>query len=408
MINEAVTLTWPLIELLAWLLPLAFGIQTISSWYSAKPESERSWILNFLLVGKRATDEEKQAKKAQNASKGGLSASRKQQVISIAISFFGLQGSFLTWGWVQEKIMKTEYGQEKERFPSSSMLVLSNRVFAILFSMVVLLLQRATLKRQARAPFVAFAFPALANTISSFAGYESLKFMSFPMSTVCKTLKIVPTMTIGTLVHSKRYSIKEYVAAVMITLGAAIFAIEFSFHPDGLDALLSKQMDTTALIPGVLLMSTYLCVDAFTSNLQTLLFNEYLLTPYECMLGVNLFSILLNLFNLIQSNQLLPAMSFLWRHPQASMDVTVLALTSALGQLFIYYTIEKNGPVVFTIIQLIRQLLAILLSSWSFGHVVNHKAWFGLALTSAGMLAMNFARNASSSKTASERTKKDQ
>jgi adenosine 3'-phospho 5'-phosphosulfate transporter B2 len=255
------------------------------------------------------------------------------------------------------------------------------------------------------APIDTFCFPSIANTVSSFAAYESLRFMSFPMSTVCKTLKIIPTMFVGTLVHRKVYSSREYASASVITLGAALFAAEFG--AGGLEKLLSStgSMDAFASLPGLVLMTVYLGVDAFTSNLQTLLFQEYLLTPYECMLGINLFSIVLTVLNLINAGEMSASMTFLARNPSALVDVSILALSSALGQLFIYYTIERHGPIVFTVIQLTRQLLAILLSSWSFGHVVNAKAWIGLLMLFSGIFAMNSA--SSKGKVSGGKAKKD-
>ena len=43
--------------------------------------------------------------------------------------FIGLQVSYLTWGYVQEKVMTTEYTTGK--FPSATFCVFSNRVLAV-------------------------------------------------------------------------------------------------------------------------------------------------------------------------------------------------------------------------------------------------------------------------------------
>lgn len=47
-----------------------------------------------------------------------------------------------------------------------------------------------------------------------------------------------------------------------------------------------------------------------------------------------------------------------------------IAITSATGQLFIFYTIKTFGPVVFTIIMTTRQMFSIVLSLLIFGHSV--------------------------------------
>ena len=396
----------PLLEMLAWSFLFVVGVRTLTTWYVLRrmpyDGSERTlWtsLLDFALIGHKPSNQEKlqMAKTVQQSTTTATTtnANTYANLMSITFAFVGLQASFLTWGWIQERIMVTAYGGV-DKFPSSNMLVLSNRVFAIIFSFLVIQYkkwgQENHGKKHTAAPFFAFAFPAIANTVSSFAAYESLRFMSFPMSTVCKTLKIIPTMLMGTLIHRKKYSTQEYASASMITCGAAMFAVEFG--AGGLDVLFEKtdKIELNLVIPGLLLMATYLAVDAFTSNLQTLLFKEYLLTPYECMLGINVFSIFISVFNLAQSNQLLSSIAFLIQYPAAFFDVFLLALSSAAGQLFIYYTIERHGPVTFTIIQLTRQLLSILLSSWSFGHDVSGKAWIGIVMTFTGIFAMNYKK----------------
>ena len=48
--------------------------------------------------------------------------------------------------------------------------------------------------------------------------------------------------------------------------------------------------------------------------------------------------------------------------PTFGFDCVILSICSAVGQLFIYYTISQFGAVVFIIIMTLRQALAILLS----------------------------------------------
>lgn len=44
------------------------------------------------------------------------------------------------------------------------------------------------------------------------------------------------------------------------------------------------------------------------------------------------------------------------QHPSFVVDCTILSISSAIGQLFIFYTISSFGPVVFTIMMTIRQV----------------------------------------------------
>ncbi|CAM9986110.1 unnamed protein product [Sphacelaria rigidula] len=50
-------------------------------------------------------------------------------------------------------------------------------------------------------------------------------------------------------------------------------------------------------------------------------------------------------------------------YPESVVHVCTLSVTSATGQLFIFYTIKKFGPIIFTIIMTTRQMLSLVVSS---------------------------------------------
>lgn len=54
---------------------------------------------------------------------------------------------------------------------------------------------------------------------------------------------------------------------------------------------------------------------------------------------------------------------FLSTYPEALYHVVTLSITSATGQLFIFYTIKKFGPIIFTIIMTTRQMVSLVFSA---------------------------------------------
>ncbi|EOD41531.1 hypothetical protein EMIHUDRAFT_193870 [Emiliania huxleyi CCMP1516] len=88
---------------------------------------------------------------------------------AFAFCFVGLQVSYLTWGFVQEKVMTKEYTTGK--FPSATFCVFSNRVLAIVVAMAAMGIQHRSLKIPA--PFYAFAPCSISNTLSSYGQYEA-------------------------------------------------------------------------------------------------------------------------------------------------------------------------------------------------------------------------------------------
>merc|ERR1712224_912508 len=71
---------------------------------------------------------------------------------------------------------------------------------------------------------------------------------------------------------------------------------------------------------------------------------------------------------------------FIGDNPIAFLDNVTIAITSATGQLFIFYTIKEFGPIVFTVIMTTRQLFSITISCIIFGHVISKKALLGATL----------------------------
>merc|ERR1719164_146740 len=74
---------------------------------------------------------------------------------------------------------------------------------------------------------------------------------------------------------------------------------------------------------------------------------------------------------LVFSGELMAVTEFLSYHPQALWYNIITAITSATGQLFIFYTIKQFGPVVFTIIITTRQMFSMIISSFLFSHPIT-------------------------------------
>ena len=68
-------------------------------------------------------------------------------------------------------------------------------------------------------------------------------------------------------------------------------------------------------------------------------------------------------------------------------------MCSAIGQLFIFFTIAEFGPVVFTIIMTLRQAFAILLSCLIYGHPVGLLGIFGITVVFSALFLRIYARS---------------
>ena len=261
---------------------------------------------------------------------------------------FGLMGSYLTWGVLQEQIMTQEYtdaeGKNKAHFKDSQFLVFTNRVLGFLITAVYLIAKN---KLKHRAPIFKYSFASFSNIMSAWFQYEALKFVNFPTQVLAKSCKIIPVMIMGKIISRNKYEFYEYLTAVMISFGMIFFLTGSADE--------SKKTAFTT-ITGVFLLTMYMIFDSFTSNWQGELFKTYQMSSIQMMCGVNLFSTLFTATSLMIQGGFYASLQFAVHHPQFVMHCVVLSISSAVGQLFIFYTIATFGPVVFTIIMTLRQV----------------------------------------------------
>lgn len=116
-----------------------------------------------------------------------------KQAFLFLMCFVGLQASYLTWGYMQELIMTTQFKPTPRvpdgKFPSAAFCVFSNRFLAVIVAYIAVRIKHGELF--ATAPVWAFTPCAISNTVSSWSQYASLKFVSFPVQTVFKRYVVV-------------------------------------------------------------------------------------------------------------------------------------------------------------------------------------------------------------------------
>jgi len=152
-------------------------------------------------------------------------------------------------------------------------------------------------------------------------------------------------MLMGKVLNKKSYAYEEYLEALAISVGVAVFSFSEN-HP-------KKELDTQML--GVAMLVLYVAADSFTSQWQTRVFKANpSIDQFQMMLYVNMWSIVLTLCALVVSGELFVTIAFLFDNPSAIVDNITIAVTSATGQLFIFSTMKTFGPVVFTLIMTTR------------------------------------------------------
>ncbi|XP_005099055.1 adenosine 3'-phospho 5'-phosphosulfate transporter 1 isoform X2 [Aplysia californica] len=321
---------------------------------------------------------------SKSSSSDSQDESFTKRTIRLLICVAGLQGSYLTWGILQERIMTLEYGSTAtssgEFFKNSQFLVFINRILAFIMALLVIFFRKQPAHT---APLYKYSFSSFSNIMSSWCQYEALKFVSFPTQVLAKASKVIPVMLMGKVVSRKTYEYHEYVTAVMISVGVSLFLLTSG------DA--TRHKDSVTTYSGLVMLVGYMLFDSFTSNWQGALFTQYKMSSIQMMAGVNMFSCLLTSVSLIEQGGFFESSAFMFRHPEFMVDAIILSICSASGQLFIFYTIAQYGPVVFVIIMTVRQGFAILLSCVIYGHPVTVIGFFGVLIVFAALFLRIYA-----------------
>ena len=292
-----------------------------------------------------------------------------QEIGSVLFCGVGLIGSYLAWGYLQEKIMTTNYEDSlgnKAMYKNSQFLVFVNRILAFFIAVVMMSVQR---QPRHKAPLYKYSYCSFSNIMSSWCQYEALKFVSFPTQVLAKASKVIPVMLMGKVVSNKKYEYYEYVVAVLISVGMTAFLFGKSSE---------DQPDKSTTFAGFFILVSYMCFDSFTSNWQGALYSEYKMSSTQMMAGVNLFSCLLTSVSLLQQGVFLTSLEFMSQYSRFLFDCITLSVCSAVGQLFIYHTISTFGPVVFTIMMTCRQVVSVVLSCILFHHSMAPVAIIGI------------------------------
>lgn len=263
-------------------------------------------------------------------------------------------------GLLQERIMTRPYGSELFKF--SIFLVFWNRVLALVFGGIMIVIKREPLIWTA--PFWKYFAISISNTASTACQYESLKYISFPLLMIGKSFKMIPVMLWGIAISRKRYSMIDWATSVSVTGGVILFL---------LTGTVSSPQHTGFVIWGVLWILGFLVLDGFTLVFQEKLFSEHKTSRYNQMVYVNLGSGLIALIVLLITRTLVKSFHFWKVHPHIVGDTFYLSLAVVAGQWCLYGQNEEFGALVVAATMNVRQVISTIISYVAYHHHIS--AW---------------------------------
>jgi len=180
----------------------------------------------------------------------------------------------------------------------------------------------------------------------------SLQYVSYPFQALAKSCKMVPVMMFNFLLGNKKYSILEVLVVLLITAGVVLFRLAKS----------SASFTEGNSAFGLFLLFGSLGLDGVTTSSQRLYQDEFQPTSYFLMSQMNLLSVIFLTPVVAMFGEHVTAMAYISKHPSSIQDILLFSICSALGQLFIFYSVVRLGPLATTTITTTRKFFTVLIS----------------------------------------------
>lgn len=306
----------------------------------------------------------------------------------------GIYFFFITWGILQERISTVSYSlipvdplNPEGKFTyflflnmvQSFVAALISLFFSKVLSIPVTKIKFPLLKR--------YVFAACSSCLASSVGYLSLRYINFPTMIIGKSCKLLPALLMNILIYRKSFPRIKYVTVLLVTLGVAGFLY---FEPKSA----STKQNIPAISPlqsliGIGLLLTNLFLDGVTNATQDFVFHHYKVRSQHMMFFMNCITCMLLGFYLLlnpSSTEFKDAIRFIRTYPACMSDIILFSFCGAMGQNFIYYTLEKFGSLSLITVTVTRKLFTILISLLYFKHKLVWKQWASVAVVFAALL----------------------
>ncbi|KAJ3297009.1 UDP-galactose transporter [Borealophlyctis nickersoniae] len=302
----------------------------------------------------------------------------------LALCIAGIYACFLTWQLTQERVTTTTYTGGRFRY-----FVFLNMVQSLIASLVASVyskLRGEPLTLPSAHLLNSYFRLSVLSTLAPNFGYASLKHVDFPTMILGKSCKLVPVMLMNFIIYRRTFPPHKYLCVGLITLGVSSFML---LHKQESDEGHGKPKGAGSnSLYGLALLSINLLLDGAMNSVQDQLFKKDKVSSSSMMVYMNLFStalmagyLLLNPF----TTELSTAMAFCAAHPQVIGDIMLFAVCGAVGQCFIFHTLERFGAVSLVTVTVTRKMFSILLSIFWFDHDLSLGQWGAVGLVFSGI-----------------------
>lgn len=209
-------------------------------------------------------------------------------------------------------------------------------------------------------------------------GFAALSYISYPAMVLGKSCKLVPVMIMNVLLYRRKFAPHKYLVVFMVTTGITIFmgmGDDKKKAKHGAAGNGNGQTPYANLI-GLTYLLINLALDGATNSTQDEIFTRHKVTGQQMMFWINIFCTLLtSALSVLPlpyipvihpseggTSELMGALNFVRTHPSIITPLAQFALTGALGQLFIFETLQHFGSLTLVYVHLVFLWRAMLLT----------------------------------------------
>jgi len=267
-------------------------------------------------------------------------------ILSTAVFVF-----YVMYGVVMEKLFLIP-GLKKEGF----FLTLVQFIFYTIMAKFEMLHKR----QKRRIPLKTYALLAGATLTTMSLSNASLGYLNYPTQVVFKCCKLIPVLIGGIILQRKKFSIMDFVAAMSMCIGLAIFTLA--------DSKLSPTFDSV----GIGMLSVALIADAVVSNLQEKSMKMHQALNAEVILYSYGIGTCYLLFFLILSGHLGSGIVSFATNPWQNYGLAfIFSLTGYLGMQVVLSLVRTFGAFVAVTVTSLRKALSVVISFVIFSKPFN-------------------------------------
>uniref|UniRef100_A0A1L8DES1 Putative udp-galactose transporter related protein n=1 Tax=Nyssomyia neivai TaxID=330878 RepID=A0A1L8DES1_9DIPT len=295
---------------------------------------------------------------------------------------FGIFFCYFCFGILQEKITRGRYGDDVnedgtrgERFTFALALVGVQCIVNWCFAKGMLLVWKQK-KDETHTGYYASA--SLTYLLAMISSNMALRWVPYPTQVVGKAAKPIPVMILAVLIGRKSYSLSRYLCVLTIVVGVVLF-----MYKDGKTSTVDEERGGL----GELLLILSLAMDGLTGAIQERMRASSAPSAQHMMLAMNGWSSAMVGVALLVSGEAVSFVHFTLKYPLLLWHLTTLALTGALGQLFIFLMVSGFGPLACSVVTTTRKFFTVLCSVLIFGNPLISRQWVGAVLVFVGLFS---------------------